>query len=145
MNLRSLLAPLLLALFCASPLFAEVPPDVEAMRVLTGEWKEPPEPPVVSASTTYKADGTLSGSATFTMPAGKITIIVDGKWRVEHGVIIEEVTRSSHPQFVPVGAITHDTLLSLTDKECRYRTEDGKEVTSTRAAATEKPAPATAK
>lgn len=52
---------------------------------------------------------------------------VGGKWQVKGGVLIEEITRSSHPTVAPVGRVTRDTLLSVGEHEYRYRTEKGKE------------------
>ena len=43
------------------------------------------------------------------------------------GTDIGEITKSSREQMVPVGLISRDTLLELTDKSYRYRRENGQE------------------
>ena len=127
MNMRILLLTALLALFCVSPIMAAPPSDAEASRLLLGEWKGQKRPGLVDSTMTFKADGTFDSSATIATPGGEITIKVEGKWRVEKGILIEELTKSSRPDLVPVGLSTGDMLLSVTDKEYRYRSEKGTE------------------
>lgn len=127
MKIRTLLTAFICALWGASPLLAEPPSDAEATRLLQGDWTRPPKGALLSAFFTFKPDGTFSSHSTFLAGGGKITIETDGKWRVEKGILIEEVTRSSHPNLAPAGLATRDTLLSVTEKEYRYRTEQGAE------------------
>lgn len=116
-----LLRALFIVTVFALTAMAAPPTDTEATRLLVGSWVsgEPRAP----GGTTFKADGTFTSDGTFATRNGPITIKVEGKWHVKDGILIEELTRSSHPNIVPVGLTTRDTLLSVTEKEYRYRTE----------------------
>ncbi len=61
-----------------------------------------------------------------------LRIEVQGKWSVKDCILIEELTTSSQPQMAPVGWITRDTLLAVTDKEYRFRTDQKVEYTYVR-------------
>lgn len=137
--MRTLLTTFLLALFCASPVLAVPPSDAEATRTLLGEWVSAKKPGLIAGAMAFKPDGTFSCQATFMTPDGPLTIKVEGKWRVERGILIEELTRSSHPNLAPVGLATSDTLVSVTKDEYRFRTESGKEDSYSRKADDSKP------
>ncbi|MDB6026182.1 MAG: hypothetical protein JWM68_2405 [Verrucomicrobiales bacterium] len=141
MNKRTLLHTFLFVLLCISPVLAELPSDTETKRQLVGDWVADKQPGLVAATTKFKPDGTFSSDATFMAPDGQITIKVEGKWRVERGVLIEELTRSSHPNIVRPGLVTRDTLISLTKDKCRYRNKEDKEHALLRAADAVKPLP----
>jgi hypothetical protein len=119
----------------ALPLIAAPPSDVEATKLLVGTWLIPRsqyDSAAKDGSVTFKTDGTFSSYAVFWIQAEEIRIDVQGKWKVKDGMLIEEVTSSSRPQMPAVGSTSRDTLLALTDKEYRYRTERGTEHTYTR-------------
>ena len=115
---------------------AAPPTDTEATRLLVGSWTR--DDPAFVTGMTLKVDGTFTSEGTFATRNGPITIKVEGKWHVKDGILVEELTRSSHPNIVPVGHISRDTLLSVTQKEYRFRTVDAKEAGYKRAEAPQK-------
>jgi hypothetical protein len=104
--------------------------DAEATDKLVGTWvipKESRNEALKGGETTFKADGTFTSFALLRIKDQQIRIDVQGKWKVEKGVVIEEITKSSKEQMVPVGLITRDTILELTDKAYLYRGNTGQE------------------
>jgi len=104
--------------------------DAEATTKLVGTWIIPKDhltAVIKGGETTFKSDGTFTSFALLRVQDQQMRIDVQGKWKMEKGVLIEEITRSSKEQMVPPGLITRDTLLELTDKTYRYRSEKGQE------------------
>jgi hypothetical protein len=116
-------------LFCFSFVHlasAALPSDSKITHLLVGTWLASKEPGLEEAITTYNTNATFSGHATIKWPDGKVTVKVVGEWHVSHGILITKVTRSSHPDLVPAGLESRDTLLSMTSDDYRYRTDKGK-------------------
>jgi hypothetical protein len=127
MTTRTLHTLLLIAL-AGSQLAATPPPDAEATKLLVGDWVVPPEQYTATSKAggfTFRPDGTFSSYGVFHIGDKDLRIEVEGKWSVKDGLLIEELTKSSQPQMAPVGTVTKDTLLGVTDKEYRFRTEQG--------------------
>ena len=125
---------------CASTCLAQSARDRELASKLVGTWVVPPQQyqqspaknrgvrsVMKSATRTFRVDGTFKLSAALSIGGRDVLLHDQGKWKVENGVLILEITNCDQPQIVPVGAVTRDTLISVTDTEYRYRTEDGKE------------------
>lgn len=120
----------LVSLICAVALKAELPADPEVTEKLVGEWIVPQDQytsVMRGGGLHFNKNGTFTSYGILKMKDQEIRIEVEGKWKVEKGILIEEITKSSHAQIVSVGSITRDTLLQLTNKEYRYRTEKGQE------------------
>src|SRR4051812_22137236 len=116
----------LLVALIATHLIAAPPPDAEATKLLIGSWVVPGEQYTATSKDggfTFRADGTFSSYGVFHIPNQDLRIEVEGKWSVKDGVLVEDLTKSSQPQMAPVGSLTRDTLLIVTDKEYRFRTE----------------------
>jgi len=121
---------LLASLVFIGSLQAQPVNDAEAATKLVGTWVIPKEHYTAvlrGGETTLKRDGTFTSFAVLKIKEQPVRIDVQGKWKVEKGVVIEEITKSSREQIVPLGLITRDTLLELTDKTYRYRSENGQE------------------
>jgi len=134
MTTRPLLTFVVAALV-ALQLFAAPPPDAEVSRLLVGSWVVPREQYTATSKDggfTFISDGTFSSYGVFHVRDQDIRIEVEGKWSIKDGVLIEELTKSSQPQMAPVGTLTRDTLLAVTDKEYRFRTDRGVEHTYVR-------------
>jgi hypothetical protein len=119
-----------IALTCAAKLHAQPPSNSKAIATIVGTWIVPSEQYTEvfrGAEFTFKANGTFTSYAIFKIEDQEVRVEVEGKWRVEKGVLIEEITKSSRKDMVPVGLITRDTLLEVTEGEYRYRSEDGQE------------------
>ena len=129
MNTRILLNAFVVIALATSPAFSAAPPDSEATKMLVGSWVAPREQYNEGLSShggfTFKRDGTFSSYGIFVRGDQKIRIDVKGKWSIKNGVLIEELTSSSRPELAPKGLVTRDTLLAVTDKEYRFRTEHG--------------------
>lgn len=106
---------------------------------LLGTWRqEIKEGPMSGYGiTTYTADGKATNVMTMEAKgpdgkAHKMEITLKVKWSLEKSKLNVEVLESSAPQ-IPVGAKISQTIVSLTDKELRYKDDDsGKEITETR-------------
>jgi hypothetical protein len=129
MNIRAI-RTFLVTIFIASRLSAAPPPDSEAAKLMKGSWAVPVEQyngTVKDGGYTFRADGTFTSFTVLPGHGQDLRVDVEGKWSIKNGILIEEVTKSSQPDIVRRGLTTRDTLLSVTQKEYRFRTEQGKE------------------
>jgi len=116
-------------IFIASWLSAAPPPDSEAAKLLRGSWAVPVEQyggVIKDGGYTFQANGDFTS---FTLLPGHrqdLRVDVEGRWSIKDGILIETITKSSQPDIVRPGLTTRDTLLSVTEKEYRFREEDGK-------------------
>ncbi len=127
-----LIVSLVATAFAASQLAAEPMGDPEAAKVLVGSWVVPRDQVKIltkDGCITFKPDGTFSAYGVFRIGNRDCYLETEGKWNLKDGILFEEITSSSDPQIVPAGWTTRDTLLAVTDKEYRFRTEDKAEYT----------------
>jgi hypothetical protein len=120
----------LATMFIASWLSAAPPPDSVAAKLLIGSWRVPMEQyngALKAAGDTFRGDGTFTSFTVFPRSGQDLRIDMEGKWSIHGGILIEQVTKSSQPDIFRLGDTTRDKLLSVTAKECRFRTEQGKE------------------
>ena len=140
--MRTLITPLLLVVFitsCVSPNHQRAQSDSKAQRLLIGDWTgkaqrlligdwtEVSRPILVENITTLSEDGTFVSRGTMTARGRAVPFRFEGRWRVQDGVVISEITQSSLPSIIHVGGSYHDTIIALTKTEYRYRDDEGKE------------------
>ena len=128
--MRTLITPLLLVVFitsCVSPNHQRAQSDSKAQRLLIGDWTEVSRPILVENITTLSEDGTFVSRGTMAARGRAVAIRFEGRWRVQDGVVISEITQSSLPSIIHVGGTSHDTIIALTKTEYRYRDDEGKE------------------
>lgn len=123
---------LFLALFTvvlgAVPLHAGPPPDAEATKLLIGKWAIPQTPGVTKGFFDFAADGTFTSGAILVAADGQAKMELEGRWKIEKGVLVEEITKSNHPEIVPVGTTTRDSLVVVTKEQFSYRDARGNEI-----------------
>lgn len=127
---RRLLLTIIVCFVFADFLPAQRLGDAEATAKLVGTWvipKEQRNAALKGGEITFKADGTFTSFTVVKVKDQQVRIEVQGKWKVEKGVVIEEIIKSNKEQMVPVGVIARDTILELTDKAYLYRGEKGQE------------------
>ena len=88
-------------------------PDKELARTLSGEL-------------TYKKDFTFDGFILVKRPDLTLRWDFAGKWKVKANNLALEYTTSSIPALAPVGKITSDHIVAVTDTELTFITEEGK-------------------
>jgi hypothetical protein len=129
MNTRAIST--LLAILCvASRLVASPPPDSEASKLLVGSWAvsvDQDNEMMKAGGDTFRRNGTFASFTIFRGAGEDVRIDTEGKWSIKDGMLIEQLTKSSRPDIARPGRITRDRLLSVTGKEYRLRTEQGKE------------------
>ena len=116
-------------------------------KTLVGAWRqEINEGGAIGHSITTYLDGGKATSVLRVEAGGqKIDVTAKAKWTIEKNKINIEITETTMPEMMPAGAKMVQTILSLSDKEIRYKDEtSGKEVTETRVKE-EKTKPAAAK
>ena len=109
---------------------AAPPPDAEAAKLLVGSWVLSPgrnSAIVKDAGFTFRSGRMFTSYAVLHIQDEDVRVEVEGKWSVKDSLLIEELTKSNHPEVAPVGLVTRDTLLAVTEKEYRSRTESGAE------------------
>lgn len=135
MEARRLLSSLLIITVATSQLLAAPPPDTEATTLLVGSWVVPHDQFTVLSKDgciTFRSDGTFSLHGVFRVRDEDLRMELQGKWSVKNAILIEELTTSSEPRMAPVGWVTRDTLLAVTDKEYRFQTDQKMEYTYVR-------------
>ena len=101
---------------------------------LIGKWKHvtKEEGLTIVGRTELKKDGTMTASGKFTVDGKSTKISLEGTWALNGDILEETVTKSSQPDLIPVGTVTKDKVLKVTETEFTYEDEEGKEVTETR-------------
>lgn len=92
----------------------------------------------VKAVTEYKADGTFQSDATVVMDGETTKMAVKGTWKFDGTKLVTTVTDSDTPDLLPVGEVSKDEILELSETILSYRDEDGLVVRETRAEAAAK-------
>jgi hypothetical protein len=108
--------------------------DTDIRRRIIGTWiadASSPNGAYMAAVVTFYTNATLAAKGVIIKGDRKEDIRYEGTWQVEHGTIIETVTRSN-ATWTPVGKITRDTIISVDDNELVFKTEGGKTVTRKR-------------
>lgn len=82
--------------------------------------------------TVYNDRG-LAASRSLTKVGDEVqNIVLQARWRIENGVLITTITKSSHPDVVKVASVTRDRLTVLTEKRMQYIDQDGKTINEIR-------------
>ena len=100
--------------------------DARIKERLIGKWYGEEGGGKVKGTTEYKNDGTFEGEASLEVGDQKLKIEVSGKWKVSEGHIVATVESSNPPGAIPPGRTTKDQVLSIDEKELKYKTEKGK-------------------
>lgn len=133
----TVVAALLAGVFVAATACADEPQkkltDEEITKLLVGKWYS--ERTVggteIKATDTYRKDGTSSGEAVFTRQGRAAKVSITATWKVVDGTLVETI-ESTDPPVPTKGRVSKDRIVSVTDKELRIETPDGKEVVKKR-------------
>jgi hypothetical protein len=112
------------------------PTDSEITKLIVGKWavdEGGDNEPKIKGTMHYKKDGTVEANATIEIgknPPLKVT--VSGTWKAMDGVIVATVTKTNVPDLIKEGFVSKDTVISIDDKEFKYKSEQGKERTEKR-------------
>jgi len=112
------------------PISGALPPDDQIWKMLIGTWIVPVKEYDAAAKQggfTFNRDGTFTYFDVFRIDRREVRTEAKGKWWIKDGILIEEVTDSTHPESVPIGLVMQAPLLSVTEKEYRYRAAGGVE------------------
>ena len=103
-------------------------------KMILGSWRESVVMGEVSSSgiSVYSPDSTVTHQIKAVAPGLTLEIRTRSRWRIEGSELITEVTESSRPDAIPVGAIERDTIVSMERNRWVYRDSDGVEVTAIR-------------
>ena len=95
--------------------------DLNIAKSLVGAWAgEEGGGGKVKAVTQYKSDGTFEDTA-----GGKAS--ASGTWKVEEGTLFETVEKGGQSRSAKRGQVRKATVVSIDDKELKYKTEKGEE------------------
>lgn len=123
----------LVSLVFVATTFAQPPPDQEATVKLVGNWIVPKQQytsAVRGGAFTFAPGGRFTSYGLFAHDNRVDRVDVKGKWRINKGVLIEQITDSTNPNLV--GVVTRDKLISITSSEYHTRAENGVEQWYTR-------------
>ncbi len=116
----------------ASVLAAEpknMPSDFEIRQQVVGTWTV--DMPPIKGTVTIASDGRFISQGTINLANNTLNIRYEGSWRIEDGILIEEITKSDS-ELLPVGHITRDKIIHINDNELVYLTKSGKTITRER-------------
>jgi hypothetical protein len=89
--------------------------DNDLKTALVGTWVNPPDSDAayLPARQVFHRDGTTSVYIYATAECLEPAAIFEGRWSVVDGMLITQITRSSHPDLVAVGQVERVTILAL--------------------------------
>ncbi len=141
-SMKTVVAPLIVALLVlASPSMvaaqkSKKATDQELSELLIGKWQvqfEDPKTKRKSIGWTVYAKGGLAASRSITKVGDKeVNLVLQAKWKIEKGVLITTITKSSDPKLVKEASVTKDRIVSMSTKQFRYIDRDGKTITEIR-------------
>ena len=106
--------------------------DEELSQRLVGKWQveyEDPKTKRRAIGWTIYADNGLAASRSITKVGDKeINLVLQAKWKIENGILITTITKSSDPSIVKVATVTKDRLTVLTPKQLQYIDGEGKTI-----------------
>lgn len=127
------------AALCTQPAFAQQPrrvTDEFLSQRIVGKWQVEyfdEKTKRKAIGWTVYSDRGLAASRSVAKIDGETThVILQARWRIENGVLITTITKSSHPEIVKVASVTRDRLTMLTEKRMQYIDQDGKTITELR-------------
>jgi len=108
--------------------FAEVEKDKPLQDAIIGTWAQVFENKTMSLKgfTTYNKDGSATGEAIFNIAGKKQIVEISGTWKIHDAHLIMKVTSSSHPQMLPVGHITKDRIIKISEGVYEFETSKNK-------------------
>lgn len=106
-----------------------VPGDSEIRQQIVGTWTV--DMPPIKGTVTIVSGGRFVSQGIINLANDTLDIRYEGSWRIDGGVLIEEITKSNS-ELLPVGRITRDKIIRINNKELVYLTESGKTVTRKR-------------
>jgi uncharacterized protein (TIGR03066 family) len=101
---------------------------------LIGKWRyaKKAEGLTVVGTTEFKKDGTMVGKGQLTLEGKTAAISLEGTWKLIGDILEQRVTKSNVPEMLPVGTVTKDKVLKLSDTQFTYVDEDSAEHTEKR-------------
>lgn len=140
MRLRHLTGWFLVLAFASAPLavhgwaIAEDLSDEEITKRLVGKWEEEVDEDGIKGKVTidYKKDGKAFAEGTLEIGGQNIKIKVEGSWKVSAKELVFTFDKVEPEGLVPVGTVSRDKILTIDEKSCTYRDEQGKERKMTR-------------
>jgi len=127
-----------MVLLCEASSFGappDVPVDEEITKRVVGKWviDEVSELGLkVKGTANYQKDGTFVGQAVIGTGDDPAKLKLTGTWKVEKGVIVSIITKSSIPAVVAKGASYRFRVISIDEVMLKYKNEADKEVTRMR-------------
>ncbi|MEO7729137.1 MAG: hypothetical protein ABIS45_17945 [Burkholderiales bacterium] len=108
MSIPQLAGLFLLSMLLAANAFGEPVSDIDLKVALVGSWVNPPDSGanlLLPARQIFHVDGTTLVYIYATPECREPAAAIEGRWSVVNGVLITQVTRTSHPGLIAVGQI----------------------------------------
>ncbi|MDC7689299.1 hypothetical protein [Vogesella indigofera] len=114
---------------CSTPavqtqLTSQLDQDRSARLIGTWRFSKSDDELSLQGTTTFRQDGTFTGSGIAQMRQQQIPISGAGTWLVRDGYLVERITAMSPPILRP-GHTTRDLILDITPETFSYQTEKG--------------------
>jgi len=108
--------------------------EAEIKRLLPGKWSINQEihGTKLTGESDVKADGTVSGSATFMVQGKSIEYTYEAKWVVKGSKVEYTVTKSTSQEMLKTGEVMVDEVIEISATVFKYKDEEGQVMTETR-------------
>jgi hypothetical protein len=110
--------------------------DEEITKRIVGKWAvdegDGKAEPKIKGTMTYKKDGKVDAEATIEVGKNSVKVSLSGTWKVSDGVITSTVTKTNVPDLIKEGFVSKDKVISINDKEYKYKDEKDNEKTQKR-------------
>src|SRR5262245_22293839 len=116
MSLAKLVCAALLALAWPAALFAGDISDDDIRVAMIGSWVNPPQQSsqiTIPARQVFRDNGTTTLYIYSSLDCREPMAYFEGNWTVRDGMLITQITRSTHPNLVPVGTVEQVTVLAV--------------------------------
>jgi hypothetical protein len=117
---------------------SQPPATTDLESKLVGRWvsERPTKRGQVRATIEMRADHTFSGTVAAETPLGRMKSTFEGRWHLEENgqVLVREYTKFDGPARQMDGRSQRLTIVSVTDREIRFRNPQGNEIGERRAA-----------
>jgi hypothetical protein len=120
---------LILLLLITATIYADNSKNDSAFsKKIIGKWQQSVKQGQISlnAILIYKKDGSLDSTATMTINKKQNKMTISGTWEVKEGYLITIIKSKSKNVPLPIGHISKDQILKLTDSTFTYKTAQGK-------------------
>jgi hypothetical protein len=125
---------LLLGAGCSDHSVSKSSNDAGISNRIVGVWKVDEITPkwlTARGLDSFSKDGTFTSKGTLSRGNLHVGLAFSGTWQIGQGVLVQTITNSSNTN-LHIGLVTRTTIVSVDDRHCVFRNDDGKVISRDR-------------